>query len=91
MDIEKISSIIEEFSRDFTFGDLDREFFSDFVMKNDMGIPLAQSVVYQLATPTMEGRALILETWTDLCELLEVDPDYDYEDLDDVFDQIEED
>lgn len=85
MDIENIAKILEEFSRDFTIGDIDREYFSDFVIYNDVGLPLAQSVVYDLATPTEEGRSLIIETWNNLCEILGADPEEEYSDLDDVF------
>ncbi len=52
MTIEKISEILEEFAREFTAGNLDREFFTDFVIYNDLGIPLAQTVVYGLSKPT---------------------------------------
>lgn len=90
MDIENISKILEEFARDFTTGDLDRDFFSEFVIYNDLGVPLAQAVVYELATPTKEGESLIFETWNNLCELLEVSPIEDYEDLDDLLDSSEE-
>lgn len=90
MDIESISKILEEFARDFTTGDLDRDFFSEFVIYNDLGVPLAQAVVYELATPTKEGESLILETWNNLCELLEVSPVEEYEDLDDLLDSSEE-
>lgn len=85
MDIETISKILEEFSRDFTVGDIDRDFFSDFVIYNDLGLPLAQAVVYDLANPTEDGKSLIRETWANLCELLEIDPDDEYESLDDLF------
>lgn len=91
MDIESIAKILEEFSRDFTTGELDRDFFSDFVIYNDLGLPLAQAVVYELATPTKEGESLIVETWNNLCETLDADPLEDYDDLDDLFDSIEED
>lgn len=90
MDIEDISKILEEFARDFTTGDLDRDFFSDFVIYNDLGVPLAQAVVYELATPTKEGESLIIETWNNLCELLEVNPLEEYEDLDDLLDSSED-
>ena len=85
MNIESISKILEEFSRDFTIGEIDREYFSDFVIYNDIGLPLAQSVVYDLAVPTEDGKALIIETWKNLCEILEADPDEEYEVLDELF------
>lgn len=90
MDIEDISRILEEFARDFTTGDLDREFFSDFVIYNDLGLPLAQAVVYELATPTKEGESLIVETWNNLCELLDANPLEEYADLDELLEESEE-
>ena len=91
MDIKKISEILEEFARDFTTGELDREFFKDFVIYNDLGIPLAQAVTYELAEPTEAGEEVIVETWNNFCNMLDVDPDGEYEDLDDLIDQYEDD
>jgi hypothetical protein len=90
MDTESISQIIEEFARDFTAGDIDRDFFGDFVIYNDLGMPLAQAVVYKLATLTSEGESLIWETWNNLCDLLDLDPTEDYEDFDEMLDEYEE-
>ena len=87
LDIEKISEILEDFARQFTTGEVDREFFSDFLIYNDLGIPLAQCVVYGLAKPTMEGNSVILETWKNMCDLLEIDSTIDYEDFDDCIDE----
>lgn len=89
LEIEEISHIIEDFSRQFTAGEIDRDFFSDFIIYNDMGVPLAQSVVYNLATLTEQGRAAVLETWQELCVLLEIDPLKEYEDFDDCLDEAE--
>lgn len=91
LDIEKISEILEDFARQFTTGEVDREFFSDFLIYNDLGIPLAQCVVYGLATPTQEGSAVILETWNNMCSLLDIDPTEEYEDFDDCIDDSESD
>lgn len=90
MEIKKISEILEEFSRMYTIGEIERDFFSDFLIYNDMGLPLAQAVVYGLANPTLEGNALIYETWTNMCELLDIDPNNDYEDFDDCLEEYEE-
>lgn len=91
MEIENICEIIEEFSRDYSSEELNTDFFSDFVNHNDIGIPLAQCIVYKLATPTDIGKQMIIDTWNNLCEILEVDPTETYQDLDDMFDQLEED
>lgn len=91
LEIKEISEIIEDFSRQFTTGEVDRDFFSDFLIYNDLGLPLAQCVVYGLATPTTEGNAVILETWVNLCDLLGIDPNQYYEDFDDMIEESEED
>lgn len=89
MDLELKCMILEEFSRDFTVGELDREFFSDFVIYNDLGLPLAQSVVYKLADLTEEGTRVIEETWHNLCDLLDLDPLEEYLSLDEMIDIYE--
>jgi len=91
MDLELKCMILEEFSRDFTVGELDREFFSDFVIYNDLGLPLAQSVVYKLADLTEEGTRVIEETWINLCDLLELDPEEEYNDFEEMLDLFESD
>jgi hypothetical protein len=89
LEIEKMSEILEDFARQFTVGEIDREFFSDFLIYNDLGLPLAQCIVYNLANLTSEGRAVILETWINMCELLDIDPNEDYEDFDEMIDEFE--
>lgn len=89
LNVEEISKIIEDFARQFTTGEIDREFFSDFLMYNDLGVPLAQCVVYELVTPTQEGNSVILETWKNLCDLLDVDSTVDYEDFDEMVEEAE--
>lgn len=84
MELEQKCAIIEEVARDFTVGDLDREFFSDFIIYNDLGLPLAQAIIYDLATLHDEGKKIVEETWKELCILLNVDPDDEYYDLDEM-------
>lgn len=84
MEFEHKCVIIEEVARDFTAGDLDIELFSDFIIYNDLGLPLAQTVVYDLGTLNNEGRKVVQETWKELCLLLDIDPDEEYDDLDDM-------
>lgn len=91
MNVEQASKIIEEVAKEFTEGNIDRDFFSQFIIYNDLGIPLAQSLVYNLSTPTADGERLIMETWNNFCELLDIDPQDDYEDLDEIFEIYEED
>lgn len=90
MDLEDKCSIIEQFSKEFTIGEIDREFFEDFVLYNDLGVPLASLIVYGLADATSEGQGIIDETWQQLCETLDLDPDDEYDDFDEMIDLFEE-
>jgi hypothetical protein len=84
MEIEKKCDIIEEFIREHFLKDIfiDDTEVEDFISYNNLGIPLAQSVSYKLANPTLEGLSLIEETWQFLCSVFDVDADGEYEDLD---------
>jgi hypothetical protein len=84
MDLEQKCAIIEEVARDFTVGDLDREFFSDFIIYNDLGLPLAQVIIYNLGSLNSDGQKVVEETWNQLCDLLGVDSEDEYIDLDDM-------
>lgn len=86
MEIEAKASIIEEFIRDFVLhAPQIPQDIVEFMTYNDVGIPLAQCVTYGLATATDEGEIVIEETWRGLCQMVDADPDKDYDDLDDVF------
>lgn len=85
MEIKNKCDIIEEFMRDHVFGEQNDEEVFQFIKFNDLGIPLAQAVSYDLATLTKNGEFLVDETWIALCELFDVDPNGDYDDLDAFF------
>lgn len=86
MELKNKCDIIEEFMRDYVLrGESHSDDIDKFVSFNDLGIPLAQSMSYELATPTKNGEFLIEETWLAFCEVFDVDPYGDYEDLDDFF------
>jgi len=86
MDLEQKCAILEEFSRMFTTGDIDRDFFSDFVIYNDMGLPLAQGLAYNLCTLTEEGQKIVEETWAGLCDTLLLERDWEYLSFDEMLD-----
>ena len=50
----------------------------------DVGVPLARFIVMDWATPTESGIECIEEAWVDLCRLIMVDPEGEYEMLDDM-------
>lgn len=84
MEIETKAKIIEEFLRD---EDILEEFPEDEVVSffeyNDMGIPLSQALIYGLATLTSLGESAVEETWFMLCAIFGIDPNGEYEDLND--------
>jgi hypothetical protein len=81
------AKIIEELVRDF-FNDpsiYEESEITDFLIYNDLGVPIAQGVVYDLIDSlTTEGQGVLEETWKNLCDLFDADPDGEYESLDDV-------
>ena len=83
MDVEEICEILEEFAREFTVGNLKRGLFLQFLVYNDLGLPLAQAYHYDLAELTEEGETLVIETWEEFCRRLAIDSDEPYEDLND--------
>lgn len=84
MEIKNKAKIIEEFLRD---EELIEEFLEDdinaFFSYNDLGIPIAQGLTYNLVLLTEEGTRVVDETWFNFCMLLEIDPNNDYETLED--------
>jgi hypothetical protein len=92
MDMESKCSLIEEFMREYRLNDQYEEYdVEKFLEYNDIGIPLAQSVSYGLATPTIEGKDLIEETWVLFCEMLGADFEDEFDDLDDLLDSLGDD
>jgi hypothetical protein len=70
---------IEEFSRLC----LEEKIHLDFVTYNDLGIPLSIAVVLKAVALKNHGKDIIDETYSQMCELLEVDPNVEYSDFDD--------
>jgi hypothetical protein len=79
--------LIEEFVRGNTHADGTYSYpeVAAFIKANDLGVPLAQANEYGLARLMEDGEKLVQETWTNLCNLLSIDPDGDYEELSDLF------
>lgn len=80
MDIESKARIICEY---FEAGSQD-EHYMGFVTKNDMGIPLSIALVFNLVKLNEGGQKEIEETWFDLCTTFGVDPEDDYESIEDI-------
>lgn len=87
MELEDRAKIIEEFVRDFVTDELQYDDLDivGFFSYNDLGVPLAQALTYDLISQlSEEGRKVIEETWFNLCKMFGSDPEEEYEDLDDV-------
>ena len=83
--------IIEEFFRDFYLTeDYNEEAVSDLVYHNDLGIPLAQAVCYELAELTETGKDIIEETWIEFCNFLDIEADGEYESMEDCLFSLQE-
>lgn len=59
--------------------------FQDFIEYNDIGLPLAYAFTEELAKPTEISTKYIEETFALLVEALELNPDLEYESLDEMF------
>jgi len=80
MDNRTKAEILVQFTQDeFNSGEYD-EFF-DY---NDLGIPMSIALTQDMIILTNEGEQLLEETWKELCLLFKVDPDLEYETIDDL-------
>ena len=77
--------LIVEASHELEGVDEDNYLFTRFTTINDLGIPLAKAITYGLVEDINEkGKDIINETWIDLCRLIMVDSDAEYEVLSDM-------
>ncbi len=81
---DKVEAIVE-FSTDTV--KIATELYDDFFQYNDLGIPLAIAINANLATLNDEGIKIIEETFIELCKAMEIDPDKDYKDYDEMLDE----
>ena len=66
------------------FDHKDNELLQEFVGYNDLGLPLAYNVHHGLSTITDEGMVYVNQTYDLLCNGLGLDPEYDYQSLDEL-------
>ena len=85
MDIDNKIQAIVEFSTSLI--SLETGLHDDFFTYNDLGIPLAISVNADLCTLNDEGVKIIDDTFIQLCKEMEIDPDRDYKDYDEMLDE----
>lgn len=72
---------------DFVSENSDEPLAKDFFEYNDLGIPLALSVVSNLCILTDDGKQILNETYDNVCNEMEVPNDIEYEDIGDMHDQ----
>jgi len=83
--LEDKAQIIVEFVQDFRDSGEYEEFFDD----SHLGIPLAIAITQDMADLTESGLAIFEETWSQLCELFEMDKTESYESIEDLMDNNE--
>lgn len=80
MDNRTKAEILVQFTQDeFNSGEYD-EFF-DY---NDLGIPLSIAITQDMVILTDAGEQLLEETWIELCNLFNANPNSEYETIDDL-------
>ena len=62
--------------------------YAEWYLYNDVGMPLAVAVAHGLCSPTEMGVAVIEETYSLLCEELDINPNDKYESLEDILDDF---
>ena len=72
-----------QFIEEFAKRSIEAGVYKDFITYNDLGIPLAVCVVSDLVDIKNDAKTIVDETYSLMCELLEVDPDKEYADFDD--------
>jgi hypothetical protein len=72
-----------QFIEEFAKRSIEAEVYKDFIIYNDLGIPLAVCVVAELVELKNDSQTIIDETFSLMCELLELDPNVEYADFDD--------
>ena len=80
MDNRTKAEILVQFTQD-SFNDENYDEFFDY---NDLGIPLSIAIMQDMVILTNEGEQLLEETWIELCNLFEADPNSEYETIDDL-------
>ena len=80
MDNRTKAEILVQFTQDeFNSGE-----YEEFFDYNDLGIPLSIAITQDMVILTDAGEQLLEETWIELCNLFEADPNSEYETIDDL-------
>ena len=55
--------------------------YEDFILDNDLGVPLAVLIIQGCATPTEKGVKSVSDSFDSLCEILEIDKHGEYQNV----------
>lgn len=78
-----------EIITDFVVRNSEEEKYDDFFAYNDLGIPLAVAFNADICTLNEAGITIINETYEMLCTELGANSEEEFEDLDDLLDNLE--
>ena len=79
----RASIIVEVYNRKDALS-FDNPLWQEFFRRNDLGIPAAMTVHYNLGNLTEKGMEYFDSTWVALCKVVMVDSEEEYEFLDDM-------
>lgn len=69
---------------------LDEDEWADFYAVNDVGLPLAVTLLNDVAVIANDGEQVLRQTWQAFCDRIGLDPEPDYWDLDEVWEAVED-
>jgi len=73
---------------EFTYDNISNPKYKDFFEYNDLGIPLAISFYSDLCILSPQGISVLNETYENICELLDIDSNDEFETIDEFFDEV---
>ena len=85
--LNSMINVLGKFYPEF-LGDED---WADFYAVNDVGLPLAVALLNDVATLANDGEEVLVSTWKAFCARVGIDPESEYDDLEDVWDESDED
>ena len=84
MDILKKIELINEFAAQYL--DSPEQDFQIFFRINNLGVPFCIGITNGYISLNNQGHFIIEETWVNMCEFFDIDPEDEYEDFYDLID-----
>jgi hypothetical protein len=85
MELEDKVALIHDFSAEFM--DYPDDAFKNFFLANNLGIPYSIGVVNQHLKLNSSANEIMEQTWTSLCNLLNINPNEFYDSLSDMLEE----